>query len=413
MKRIFSILLVFCLSFTVTACGNRNISGQDSVNEIPPEETKAPQNDSENDEFEGLASWRTIGELDWLIEEFWEQNNFPGMAISVFTNNEILTEIYYGHGSIEKLIPLDTEIVFTWESVSKLLVWVSVMQLHEQRKLDLNADIEQYLPDGFLSEREFMYQRSDDDDPITLLHLMNHTSGLVSTARIIRGSYEEIYDLEHALKQGDLQQWFKPGSRQDYSSYGAALAAFIVEQITGIPFYEYVFIHIFAQLNMENTTIKPDLSNNILVKVQIDRLNVYNHDLHPVDALFNQVQLPLYPAGGAVGTLLDMSRFANALMPGSDVAFPLFEKPETFLELFTATYIASNPFEISSAHGFYIMEVLGENVVGHSGMSPWTCTTYMFLDYEKRLGVVMSINQALAFDINTVPILIEQIFNRE
>jgi CubicO group peptidase (beta-lactamase class C family) len=123
--------------------------------------------------------------------------------------------------------------------------------------------------------------------------------------------------------------------------------------------------------------------------------------------------MPLYPAGGAVGTIIDMSRFANALIPGSDIAFPLFEKPETLTELFTATHIASNPSEFSSAHGFFIMEELGENVFGHIGVSPWTCTTYIFLDFEKRLGVVMSINQALAFDMDTIPVLIKQIFNRE
>lgn len=78
--------------------------------------------------------------------------------------------ISYGYTHIDKQLKVTSNTVFELGSVTKLLVWTSVMQLVEQGTLDLNENIRTYLPDGFLTNIQY-------DSPITMLHLMHHNAG--------------------------------------------------------------------------------------------------------------------------------------------------------------------------------------------------------------------------------------------
>ena len=77
---------------------------------------------------------------------------------------------YYGYADKENNIKVDKDTVFEWGSASKLMVWVSVMQLVEQEKISLEADIQEYLPSDVLKNLNY-------DADITMLHLMNHSAG--------------------------------------------------------------------------------------------------------------------------------------------------------------------------------------------------------------------------------------------
>ena len=73
-----------------------------------------------------------------------------GLAVCVLDRSDILYENYVGYADRENDLSVTEETVFEWGSTSKLLVWVSVMQLWEQGLLELDADIRDYLPEGFL-----------------------------------------------------------------------------------------------------------------------------------------------------------------------------------------------------------------------------------------------------------------------
>lgn len=97
-----------------------------------------------------------------------------GMAVSVFDRSTVIYRNYFGFSDVEKGISVDENTVFEWGSATKILVWVSVMQLVEQGKLELEADLRQYLPEGFLRNLTF-------DVPVTMLNLMNHDAGFEET----------------------------------------------------------------------------------------------------------------------------------------------------------------------------------------------------------------------------------------
>src|ERR1700752_907873 len=107
--------------------------------------------------------------LGELLGKQMEEHHIAGAAVSVVKDGELFFAKGYGYANIEKSIPVDPEqTIVRIGSVTKLCTWTAVMQLVEQGKLDLDADINTYLdfhiPDTY-------------PGPISLKHLLTHTSG--------------------------------------------------------------------------------------------------------------------------------------------------------------------------------------------------------------------------------------------
>jgi len=334
-----------------------------------------------------LANNRTSLELQTTIEQFVEENadTTAAMSLSVFTYQDILFEQSFGYINIAESIANTPEAVFEWGSVTKLLLAVSVMQLAEQGLLDLNADISNYLPDGFLTKLKY-------DDPITLTHLLSHTAGFQEAViEIFVPSDGNIRTLEDALSLLQPAQVFRPGDVTAYSNFGSALAGYIVQRISGQPFHAYVHEHIFAPLGMTETALLPNLSDNAWVSSQRERTQCYATDLQSLGTL--NLAIPWYPAGMATGTISDFRRFAQALLPDTIGASPLFLQPQTLSTLYTPTSFYPNGETGFNHHGFWADIHLAGRVIGHGGNTAGM-SAMLHIDIENNLGAVIMTNQA-------------------
>lgn len=104
------------------------------------------------------------------VSEKYIGKTVPGACVVISEHDNTVFAKGYGFADLENNTAIDPETtVFEWGSISKTFVWVSVMQLVEDRKIDLETDIRTYLPDSFLKNLRFA-------EPVTLLHLMNHTA---------------------------------------------------------------------------------------------------------------------------------------------------------------------------------------------------------------------------------------------
>ena len=256
-------------------------------------------------------------EIGERIEAFAEahKETTAGMSVSVFDEENTYYTGYFGHGDKENSIAMDEETVVEWGSATKLLVWVSVMQLWEQGKLDLEADVKEYLPEGYLDFLTY-------DTPITMLHLMNHQAGFQEVyADLFVKNSEDILPLEEALLTHVPAQIFEPGTVSAYSNWGCALAGLIVEKVSGMSFADYVHTHIFQPLGMEHSALKPDLSDNPWVQEKRKELQCYMPDGSLIPDCFYHITW--YPAGMCTSTLEDFATFGQTLLK-SDC--PLFQK---------------------------------------------------------------------------------------
>ena len=171
----------------------------------------------------------------------------PGACIIIAEHGTAVFSKCYGYANLDtqQRIRPDANF-FEWGSITKTLVWISALQLEEKGLLDLNADIRRYLPENFL--RNIRYDAS-----ITILDLMNHTAGFEEYLIDFRYLNEQpVKPLADILSAHQPAQVFEPGSVSAYSNWGAALAGFIVERVSGQSFDEYVSEHIFAPLGFHD-----------------------------------------------------------------------------------------------------------------------------------------------------------------
>ena len=318
------------------------------------------------------------------------QEKISGLAsceVSIFDSDDIIYNGYYGCSDIENNIQADAETVYEWGSCSKLLVWTSVMQQWEQGKLDLEADIRDYLPENFLTKLQY------PDEKITMLNLMSHNAGFQeSFYENQEASPDEVYDtLEEAVKACECYQAYHVGEYTAYSNWGTALAAYIVEQTSGEDYVTYVNENIFAPLGMEHTCIDPKMADNAWVAEKRHALKCYGRYQDPKnnedygECLYG---IQLFPAGAATGTLEDFSKFGQAFVKED---CPLFENDSTREEMFTATSYYGDSDIIKNAHGLWTSEYKVQTL-GHGG-NTGGCSSNLVFDPESGVGVVVMANE--------------------
>jgi CubicO group peptidase (beta-lactamase class C family) len=319
--------------------------------------------------------------IDNFVSDYRETT--AAVSIAVFNRDGIIHEKSYGYADVEGNVQNDADTVFEWGSVTKLLVWVSAMQLVEQGRLDLNADIRTYLPNNFLKRLK--------NDKITMINLMNHDAGWQDVlVEFWFPDRENIRSLESWLKIAEPVQIFRSGEYSAYSNYGAALAGYIVERISGVPFYEYVQANIFSPLGMNQTALSPDLSDNPRVKSRREKLMCYTTAMQPLGS--RNYAAIAYPAGLAIGTISDFRKFGMALLPDENGASPLFEKAETLSEMYVPTKYFFDGVTAANCHGFWHEVLLQNNVIGHSG-NTLGCSSRLLIDPVAGVGAVVMTNQ--------------------
>ncbi|MBO6231265.1 MAG: beta-lactamase family protein [Ruminiclostridium sp.] len=334
-----------------------------------------------------LPSGITAGDFGSALEKLENDSKTPfaSAEVGVFKGGDVLYTGNFGYTDIENGIAADENSVYEWGSISKTFVWVSAMQLWERGQLDLGADIRTYLPEGFF--RHLSY-----DDPITFMDLMNHSAGWQETMRQIETSDEStVLPLKEALQACEPAQIHRPGEVTAYSNYGAALAGYVVECVSGTDYCEYVHENILEPLGMSHTSVDPTHSDNPWVKEQRRKLKCYRAD--PISGkmtdLGNRLDYIMpYPAGAVTGTLADLMTYGQALV--NDDA-PLFLHKETQDKLFEGTSFRGSSDIPSCCHGFWAEEY-GVRTYGHSGATNAGQANLIF-DPVSKTGLAVMINE--------------------
>lgn len=332
-----------------------------------------------------LPSGIPCNDIETRVDAYVEENKYTTAAVSVavFQGNEILMEKSYGYTDLENKTPNNSDAVFEWGSCTKLLTWVSVMQLVEQGKIDLNKDIREYLPYGFFKRLKYNMQ-------ITMLNLMNHNAGWQETVTdLFIKKHKDIKELGEALRLTEPEQINKPGEIVAYSNWGAALAGYIVEYVSGQSFSDYVRVNIFEPLGMEHTALYADLSDNEWVARKRSTEKCYTAACESLGTC--HYYLSLYPAGNATGTLSDFAKFAQALVPKEGESSPLFQNAATLNEMLSPSLYYSDRKTARNCHGFWTDE-LGVPVLWHDGGTVGS-SSWLAFNRETRTGIVILTNQ--------------------
>ena len=190
--------------------------------------------------------------LDGYMPYALKTGDIAGAVVAVVKDGQIVTARGFGYADVAARKPVDPKLtLFRPGSVSKLFTWTAVMQQVEAGKIDLDADVNKYL-DFKIPAR--------DGQPITMRNLMQHTAGFEEQAKnIIAEEPATTPTYEELLKVWVPHRVFKEGTTPAYSNYGASLAGYIVQRVSGEPFNDYLKRHIFEPLDMKYSTFAQPL----------------------------------------------------------------------------------------------------------------------------------------------------------
>ncbi len=263
--------------------------------------------------------------VDGAVKPTMKQNHSPSGVVAVMKGGEIIFSKGYGYIDVEKQIPVDPKTsLFRPGSISKLFTWVSVMQLVEQGKLDLDTDVNQYL-------KTFQIEDSWPGKPITLRHIMTHTPGFEDgfLGYLIIDAADRIMPLNQSLAKYQLKRVNAPGEHTSYSNWSTALAGLIVSNVSGIPFNDYVQKNIFDILGMKNASfvepLPPELDANMA--------KAYKYSPDKYEEINYEIVSNFGPAGALAASAYDMTLFARALLNGGEYDGKRILKAETLQQM--------------------------------------------------------------------------------
>lgn len=332
--------------------------------------------------------------LDGLLPAALESAGIAGGVVTVVHDGEILTTRGYGHADTGTTggdaVPVDAETtLFRPGSVSKLFTATAVMQLVESGDLDLDTDVAEYL--DFDVPRRF-------DEPITLRNLLTHTAGFEERVGGLIGFGDQPVVLRDALAQDPPEQVYAPGTVPAYSNYGNALAGYVVERVSGVPFEEYVERNIFEPAGMTSSTFVQPLPGDLT-----DRMSQGYTSSDAAPGQFEIVGTP--PAGSLTASAPDMARFMLAQL-GEPGAGTLLE-PATLDQMHAPALDESTLGDLAAAPrmtlGFFDESRNGHRIIGHGGDTQFF-HSHLQLYPEERTGVFISLNSSGTGGYATVPL---------
>ena len=334
--------------------------------------------------------------LDGLIPLQIERDDIAGAVVAVVKDGKVLFEQGYGYADAAKKTPVSPQTtLFRPGSVSKLFTWTSVMQLVQEGKLDLDRDVNDYI--------DFKIPPAYGK-PITLRDVMTHTPGFEESIKgLFVPTSKDMQPLGKYLATHLPQRAYPPATTPAYSNYGAALAGYIVERVSGQPFEEYVQQHIFQPLQMMHSTFAQPLPSSL------EPLMSQGYQLGsqpPKD--FELVQA--FPAGSLSSSADDLAHFMIAHLQDGQYGDVHILQPPT-AQLMHARAFVNVPDMNAMALGFYEESRNGHRIIGHGGDTNWFHSN-LHLVLDADVGLFVSYNSAGRADDDPRPELWEKFLDR-
>jgi CubicO group peptidase (beta-lactamase class C family) len=313
--------------------------------------------------------------LDGYMPYALHTGDIAGAVVAVVKDGQIVTERGFGYSDVAKRAPVDPKLtLFRPGSVSKLFTWTAVMQQVEQGKIDLDADVNQYL-DFKIPAR--------DGKPVTMRELMQHVAGFEEQAKGIMTDDPKSPGFEALLKQWVPERVFAAGSTPAYSNYGASLAGYIVQRVSGESFDDYLDKHIFAPLDMKHSTFRQPLPANL------EPLMSQCYSLASEPPKKFEIIGPA-PAGSLSSPGEDMAHFMIAHLQNGEYHGNRILKAET-AEMMHDSPLTMLPPLNRMELGFFETNVNGREVIAHLGDTQCFHTSlHLFL--KEGVGFYVSFN---------------------
>ena len=320
--------------------------------------------------------------LDDLLARQLAQRHIPGASVAVVKDGRLFFAKGYGYANLEQHTPLVADqTLLRVGSIAKPFTWTAVMQLVEQGKLDLSADVNTYLADFQIP--------ATYPAPITLAHLLTHTAGFEDwQLGITVSSAGGLLPLGTYLAREMPARVSPPGTVTAYSNYGATLAGYIVERVSGQPFEQYMQQHILQPLAMRHSTFAQQLPPDLAAQLAVSY--AYDDTYHAKPFEYFQIA----PAGGLSATATDIAQFMIAHLQDGRAGDANILETATAQDMHRQ-YFTNDPHVNGMTYGFAEMTLNGQRLLMHPGTTnDEVFSSLLALLPEHKVGLFVSYTSA-------------------
>ena len=286
--------------------------------------------------------------LDGYLPYALKTGDIAGAEVAIVKDGQILTTRGYGYADVAKRTPVNPDkTLFRPGSISKLVTWTAVMQLVDEGKLNLDADVNQYL--------DFKIPPYDGK-PVTLRQALTHTAGFEESGKDLI-AYDAKYSMALGayLKRYVPKRIFQPGTTPAYSNWATSLAGYIVERASGMPFDDYLDKRIFAPLGMNDSSFRQPLPARLRANM------ARGYPRASAEPTPFEIVVPA-PAGAMSSTATDMARFMNLHLEGGKGVL----SPQAWQTMHNSPLTLLPPLNRMQL-GFFETNVNGRKVNAHLG----------------------------------------------
>jgi len=322
-------------------------------------------------------------DLEQFVDEFFNAQmvelHVPGVSISVVDNGEIILAKGYGFADLEDNIPVDpAKTLMRTGSTCKLVTATAAIQLVEDGRLQLGADVNQYL--------DMLQIPNSQYGPVTLQQLLTHTAGFED--RVIGSATldpDEYLPLGVYLQDNIPQRVLEPGFIHSYSNFSFALIGLLVEDTADMPFAQYANENIFQPLDMSRSSFEQPLPPGLAQDLATGYL-VTDGAYEDGGFLYEQNS----PAGAMSTTAVDMAHFMLAHLQDGRYEDAQILSTETAGQMHTQQFTHHESLP-GLGYAFKERYINGERVIGHGG-DIGTFSSQMILHPEDGWGFYLNYN---------------------
>ncbi len=292
-----------------------------------------------------LAVSAQADQLDDFIKSEMTRQNVPGLTLAVVKDGKVIRTGAYGKADLELDVPMNEDNIFEIGSITKQFTAALILQMMEEGKLSLDDSVTKYIEGS-----------PDLWKPLTLRHLLNHTSGLkeyvVIPGLMLTEEFEQKTFLE---KVKPLTLDFEPGITFAYSNTNFALLGLVLEKVSGKSYNDLITERVFKPLGMTSTTI---LDPDAIIK---NRAHGYmNAGGKQYRSRFSM--LSIIADGAILSNVKDMAKWDAALIGGKIL------KPASY-QMMIAPGKLKNGRTRNYGFGTFLNSLGAKPLVGHHGNS--------------------------------------------
>jgi CubicO group peptidase (beta-lactamase class C family) len=316
-----------------------------------------------------IAAAQRQDTIDRLIDRKMQEQKLVGVSVGIIKDGKLVKLTGYGLANREYRVLADENTVYKLASISKHMIAVAIMKLHEEGRLKLTDKVTKYFPDAPASWSE-----------ITIRHLLNHTSGLVRESPGFRFNLAQS-DSTLIRQTYGIPLTFPTGTKWEYCNLGYFILAEVIRKVTGIPFAQYMEQEIFSKYKMDRTATT--------AVYDVNPFKAEGYIPRGKDSLVKaEAQIALRPSGAFISTVTDMMKWEMLVQSEKIISKQSWQ--QMWSDTVRSTRKDPAGGDVSYGYGLQVTKFNRKTLVYHGGSLPGFRTMYFRFPEEKTAIVILS-----------------------